>query len=65
MNNVDEVRQEAITLIESIPDDRADILVKIIRGIRELVGHDSQDDFYSRAEHDLAIMEEIETLTRD
>ena len=56
------LKREALALIESIPDDRNDVLLKIVKGIRELVDTDSQDDIYSAVEHDLAIIEEMENL---
>ena len=56
------LKREALALIESIPDERRDVLLKIVKGIRELVDTDSQDDIYSAVEHDLAIIEEMENL---
>ena len=59
------LKQEAIALIESIPDDRQDILQKIVKGIYGLLDTDSQDDIYNTVEHDLALIEDAESLTHD
>ena len=58
------LKQEAFALIESIPDDKSDVLIKIIKNIREVLAVDSrqQDKLISRAEQNLAVMEEIESL---
>lgn len=58
-------KQEAIALIESIPDERIDMLLKIVKGIRELINSDSQDDLYNDAEQDLALIEDAESLTHE
>ena len=58
------LKQEAFALIESIPDEKSDVLIKIIKNIREVLAVDSrrQDKLISRAEQNLAVMEEIESL---
>ena len=53
-----ETKLEAIALIESIPDENSDMLVKIVKNIRELLGVESK----SRAEKNLAIMDEVKAL---
>lgn len=58
-------KQEAIALIESIPDERTEVLLKIVKGIRELINADSQDDIYNDAEQDLALIEDAESLTHE
>ena len=55
------LKQEVIALIENIPDEKADVLVKIRKSIRELLGINSK----SRAEKNLAIMNEITNLIGD
>ncbi|MBE8954531.1 MAG: hypothetical protein SR2Q5_02520 [Quinella sp. 2Q5] len=59
MNNL---KREAIALIESIPDERSDVLIAAVKNLRALIEDD--DEIFSRAEQDLALMEDIETLTR-
>ena len=58
------LKQEAFALIESIPDEKSDVLIKIIKNIREVLAVDSRrrDKLISRAEQNLAVMEEIESL---
>ena len=61
-----DLKQEAVALIENIPDERTDVLIKVVKTLRELVDENfQQDEIYSRAEQDLSLMEDIETLTRD
>lgn len=60
-----ELKQEAIALIEQIPNEREDVFIKIIKLIREQFNDDLQEEIYSRAEQDLAIIEDIESLTRE
>ncbi|MBR0061375.1 MAG: hypothetical protein IJP68_07830 [Selenomonadaceae bacterium] len=55
------LKQEAFALIESIPDDKSDVLIKIVKNIREVLGINSN----SRAERNLAIMDEIQKLVGD
>lgn len=52
------LKQEVIALIAEIPEEKTDVLVKIRQSIRELLGVDSK----SRAERNLAIMDEVKTL---
>ena len=59
------LKQEAIALIETIPDERQDILQKIVKGIYELLDADSQDDLYNAAEQDLALIEDAESLIHE
>ena len=60
-----ELKQEAFTLIARLPAENEDVLVNIVKTLRDLLNDDFQDEIYSRAEQDLAIMEDIETLTRE
>ncbi|MBR1645377.1 MAG: hypothetical protein IJ685_01245, partial [Selenomonadaceae bacterium] len=60
-DDVTALKQEVIALIENIPDEKADVLVKIRKSIRELLGINSK----SRAEKNLAIMNEITNLIGD
>lgn len=62
---MNELKQETIALIESIPDEKSYVLVGIVKILRDLLNDDFQEEIYSRAEQDLAIMEDIETLTRE
>ena len=55
------LKQEAFALIESIPDEKSDVLIKIVKNIREVLGINSK----SRAERNLAIMDEIQKLVGD
>ena len=59
---MNEAKQHAIDLIASIPDDKTELLAAIVKGIRKEIDADFQDDVYSRAEQDLALMEEAENL---
>ena len=56
------LKREAIALISRIPDDKTELLAAIVKGIRKEIDADFQDDIYSRAEQDLALMEEAENL---
>ena len=62
-----ELKQELIALVESIPDEQTDLLTKINKNIRELLDNNSnrQDEIYSRAEQDLALIEDAESLTHE
>ena len=62
-----ELKQELIALVESIPDEQTDLLTKINKNIRELLDTNSnrQDEIYSRAEQDLALIEDAESLTHE
>ena len=55
------LKQEVIALIENIPDDKLDVLVKVRKSIRELLGVNSK----SRAEKNLSIMDEVTNLIDD
>ena len=55
------LKQEAFALIESIPDEKSDALIEIVKNIREVLGINSN----SRAERNLAIMDEIQKLVGD
>ena len=57
-------KQEAIALIESIPDDKAAAVLKILESVCELLNVDSNrhERLIGRAEERLALMEEIEHL---
>lgn len=52
------LKQEAIALIEGIPDEKSDVLIKILKSIRELLGVNSK----IRAEKNLAVMDEIQSI---
>ena len=60
-----ELKREAIALIAKLPAENKDVLVNIVKTLRNVLNKDFQDEIYSRAEEDLAIMEDIETLTRE
>ena len=55
---------DAIALIESIPDDKAEAVLKILENACELLNVDSNrnERLIGRAEERLALMEEIENL---
>ena len=55
---------DAIALIESIPDDKAEAVFKILENVCELLNVDSNrnERLIGRAEERLALMEEIENL---
>ena len=55
------LKQEAFALIESIPDEKSDVLIKIVKNIREVLGINSN----SRAERNLAIMKDVKALIGD
>ena len=56
-----ELKQEAFALIESIPDEKSDVLIKVIKNIRELLGINLK----SRSERNTAIMDEVKNLIGD
>ena len=60
-----ELKREAIALIAKLPAENKDVLVNIVKTLHNVLNKDFQDEIYSRAEEDLAIMEDIETLTRE
>ena len=55
---------DAIALIESIPDDKAETVLKILENACKLLSVDSnrREHLIGRAEERLALMEEIENL---
>ncbi|MCR5834740.1 MAG: hypothetical protein K6G55_08860 [Selenomonadaceae bacterium] len=59
-----ELKQEAIKLIESIPDEKIAVLKNIVRYLRGVTDSESRqhDKLISRAEEKLALMEETENL---
>lgn len=60
-----ELKRKIIALIESIPDERTDVLTKILATVCDLADENHQDEIFSRAEQDLALIEDIESLTRE
>ena len=56
-----ELKQEAFALIAGIPDEKKDVLVTIVKNIRELLGVSSK----TRTEKNLAIMKEVKNLIGD
>ena len=59
-----EAKREAVALIESIPDDKAATVLKILENICELlsVKPNRQELLSGRVEENLALMEEVENL---
>ncbi|MBQ6296439.1 MAG: hypothetical protein IJK81_01865 [Selenomonadaceae bacterium] len=59
-----EAKQEAIALIERIPDDKSAIVLKILEDICELlnVATNKQERLTEKVEENLALMEEAENL---
>lgn len=59
-----EFKREAIALIESIPDDKSEIVLNILENICELLNVDSnqQERLTERVEEKLALMEEIKNI---
>ena len=55
------LKQEVFTLIEGIPDEESDVLFKVLKSVREILGMNSN----SRAERNIAIMEEVQDLIGD
>ena len=55
------LKQEAFDLIARIPDEKSDVLINVIKNLREALGLNSQ----SRAERNIAIMDEISRLIGD
>ena len=57
-------KQEAIALIESIPDEKSEAVLKILEGVCELlkVDSDRNEILTERVEENVALMEEIENL---
>ncbi|MBR7024815.1 MAG: hypothetical protein IKI08_02245 [Selenomonadaceae bacterium] len=61
---MNEFKQEAIDLIEKVPDDKAEAVLNILKNICELfkVDTNKQELLTERVEEKLAIMEEVEAL---
>lgn len=59
-----EAKLEAIALIESIPNDKAATVLKILENVCELLNVDTnrQEKLTERVEEKLALMEEVEGL---
>ena len=59
-----EHKLEAIALIERIPDEKSAAVLKILQGVCELLGVDTNrnERLIERIEQDLALMEEAESL---
>ena len=59
-----ELKQEIFTLIEAIPDEKSDVLIKILNSVREILDVDSNrlERLTERVEERLALMEEVEHL---
>lgn len=55
------LKQEAFDLIARIPDEKSDVLINVIKNLREALGLNSQ----SRTERNIAIMDEISRLIGD
>ena len=55
------LKQEVFTLIEGIPDEKSDVLLRVLKSVREILGVNSQ----SHAERNIAIMEEVKDLIGD
>lgn len=55
------LKQEVITLIEGIPDEKSDVLSSILKNVREILRSSSK----SRAERNIAIMKEVKDLIGD
>lgn len=61
---MNEFKQQAIALIESIPDEKSEAVLKILEGVCELLKVDSNRNeiLTERVEENVALMEEIENL---
>ncbi len=59
-----ELKQEIFTLIEEIPDEKSDVLIKILNSVREILDVDSNrlERLTERVEERLALMEEVEGI---
>ena len=55
---------EAIALIERVPDEKSAAVLKILQGVCELIGVDTNrnERLTERIEQNLALMEELENL---
>jgi len=54
----------AIALIERVPDEKSAVVLKILQGVCELIGVDTNrnERLTERIEQNLALMEELENL---
>ncbi len=61
---MNDFKQQAIALIESIPDEKSEAVLKILEGVCELLKVDSNRNeiLTERVEENVALMEEIENL---
>lgn len=55
------LKQELITLIEGIPDEKSDVLASILKNVREII----KSNLKARAERNIAIMKEVKALIGD
>ena len=55
------LKQEVFTLIEGIPDEKSEVLLKVLKSVREILGVNPN----SRAERNIAIMKEVKDLIGD
>ena len=55
------LKQEVISLIEEIPDEKSDVLATILKNVREIIS----GNLKSRAERNIATMNEIQKLICD
>ena len=55
------LKQEVFTLIDGIPDEKSDVLLEVLKSVREILGLNSN----SRAERNIAIMKEVKDLIGD
>lgn len=53
-----ELKQEAFTLIARLPEGKEDVLISVVKSLREALGMHSQ----SRAEKNTAIIKEMKNL---
>ena len=61
---MNEFKREAIALIESIPYEKSEAVLKILEGVCELlkVDSDRNEILTERVEENVALMEEVEAL---
>ena len=52
------LKQEVITLVEGIPDEKSDVLATILKNVREIIS----GNLKSRAERNSTTMDEIHSL---
>ncbi len=55
------LKQEAFALIARLPEENEDVLINIVKSLREVLGINPQ----SRAEKNIAIMKEVKNLIGD